>query len=370
MVVREIQHILESWAPKQLAWTRDNVGLQLGSPNQKVRKILVTLDVTPEVEHEAHRKRIDLIVSHHPLIFHPLSSIDGTTRKGRMILDLAQHRISVLSAHTNLDFTYQGVSAVLSELLSLEDVSVLLKRDDVYKKIIIFVPTDYAERIMVAMANAGAGQIGKYELCSFQAQGTGTFKAMKGAKPFTGKIGKAEKVSETRLEMIVPTWKLVQVLTAMRATHPYEEVAYDVYDLSNESPHYGAGAIGELRSEITLKKFLEYLKLRLGTPALRYTGNPKSKIKRVAVCGGSGSDLLPAAISQKADVFVTADCKYHTFQDAEGSISLVDAGHFETEQPVVAKLVNHLKKQVVARREDTQVFAARFSRSPVQYYLS
>lgn len=370
MVVRDIQQLFEAWAPPEIAWERDNVGLQIGSSGRRVRRILVALDVSNRVVEEARRKQIDLLISHHPLLFHPLRSVHDDDRIGQLVLKLAQYRISLYSAHTNLDFTHSGVSAALAERLGLLNCAVLSKQNKTHKKVVVFVPSDHVEKVMGAMAKAGAGRVGEYEACSFRTEGIGTFRGLSGTKPFVGKAGMLESVSEVRLEMVVPQWKLSTVLEAMRESHPYEEVAFDVYDLANESQDYGAGVIGELTRRMSLKEFLAHVRTRLRVPALRYTGNSRRQIRSVAVCGGSGSELLQHALHRGADAFVTADVSYHTFERAEGAIALIDAGHFETETPVVQKVVDYLKTEPTIRKENIRIIASQQSRNPVQYYLS
>jgi hypothetical protein len=223
---------------------------------------------------------------------------------------------------------------------------------------------------MTAMARAGAGQIGNYESCSFRTEGTGTFKGSGETKPVTGNPGKLENVKETKLEMIVPSWKLDGVIEAMLSVHPYEEVAYDVYDLANEARDTGAGIIGELERTMTLRTFLKHITKALGLRSVRYTGNDNDRVRRIAVCGGQGDDLLRTAIQRRADVYVTADIGYHTFQQAEGIIALIDAGHFETEVPVVPAIVDHLTRQCIAAKTKVKVCASEQLRNPVRYYLS
>jgi len=370
MTIRHIQQWFEDWAPKKLAWERDNVGLLIGDSDTPVRRILVCLDVTDEVVDEARSKRADLIVSHHPLLFHPLKSVSESDRVGRLVHKLIRHRIAVYAAHTNLDFTRSGVSMALAGLLGLREPTVLQKNAGMYDKLVVFVPETHADRVMNAMASAGAGAIGKYEQCSFQVEGIGTFQPGAGAQPFVGKAGKLERAPEIRLEMILPQWRVQQVLASMRATHPYEEIAYDLYALENRSQEYGAGAIGELETETTLKAFLKTVRSSLHTGGMRYAGSLNRRIKRVAVCGGRGPDLLEAAVSEGAEVFITADVPYHTFQSADGRIALIDAGHFETEQPIVQKIVQYLQDRSSDLPGKLTIAASRRSRNPVQYYPS
>ena len=370
MLVKDIQQILELWAPKELAWERDNAGLQIGSLRSSVKRVLVALDVTDGVVDEAKRLRADVIVSHHPLLFHPVRRVDEDDRVGRLLLKLARSGIAVYAAHTNLDFAPSGVSTALAGRLGLSQVEVLAPQRGLLKKIVVFVPASHADKVMASMAAAGAGQIGKYEECSFRMEGTGTFKGKAGSRPYVGKAGRMERVQEIRLEMVVPTWAAARVVAAMHASHPYEEIAYDLYGLENEFPEAGAGAIGNLDRAMSLDAFLGRARRSLGTPALRYAGDSRRRVRRVAVCGGSGSDLLPDAIRRGADAFLTADISYHTFERADGSIALIDAGHYETEQPIVRKVAHYLKSEVARRKERVSVFESKRSRNPVQYHLS
>ncbi len=370
MVLREIRHILETWAPKNLAWEHDNVGMQVGSLNADIRAILVALDVTDDVVAESRKNNVDLIVSHHPLLFHPLHSVDIESRTGRLVAGLVKHGISVYSAHTNLDFAEGGVSFSLAAALGLKEVEVLQKDRQIYKKIAVFVPPDHVDRVMEAMSGGGAGKIGNYDRCSFRVSGVGTYRPNDRAKPYRGRRGRMEKVAETRVEMIVPAWNVHAAIDAMIDAHPYEEVAYDVYDIRNVSGSHGAGAIGVLSKPLPLEKFLSHVRRSLKAPAIRHSGKAGRNIRRVAVCGGSGSDLLPVAIEQRADAFVTGDVRFHKFQEVDRRTLLVDAGHFETEQPVIPEIVRYLKQEFALRQEKVRVIESRSSHNVVQYSYS
>jgi dinuclear metal center YbgI/SA1388 family protein len=368
MTIRDVQEILGAWAPPAIAWENDNPGLQSGDPGARVRAILVALDVTESTVKEARRRKANLIVSHHPLIFRPLRSVTPATQTGRVLRELIASDIGLISAHTNLDFTSGGTSFALAAALGLTDVRFLETPYKVLRKLVTFVPGDHADRVAGAMADAGAGRIGNYEECSFRTPGTGTFRGNEASNPTVGKRGTLEKTPEVRLEMILPEWKLDRVLEAMRREHPYEEVAYDVYALENRSAEYGMGVVGTLPRPLRLSRFLDAVKRALGTGALRWTGEPGSRIKRVAVCGGSGGELLGSAVKAGADVFVTADLKYHTFHDARGAIAIVDAGHYETEVPVVGAVAARLKSEFQRRRERIPVYPAVRSTNPVRYH--
>ncbi|MBI5214553.1 MAG: Nif3-like dinuclear metal center hexameric protein [Ignavibacteriae bacterium] len=370
MTVREIHQILEHRAPKELCWQGDNVGLQVGSPKQEVKKILLTLDVTEKVIAEAKKKQANLIISHHPLIFTPLTSLTPEHRTSKLVLMLAKADIALISVHTNLDFTSNGVSIALAKRLGLENIRVLVPQNDVLKKITVFVPATHVEPVFRAMSDAGAGAIGNYDSCSFQIQGTGTFRGLDGSKPFIGSTGKTERVEELRVEMVAYSWNVASVIRAMKATHPYEEVAYDVHALENETRYFGTGAIGDVKVPFRLEKFLQHVQKELDVPALRYSGNLQSIIRRVAVCGGSGSQLVSSAIAAGADAYVTADVKYHTFQEAEERIALIDAGHYETEAPILESLAAYLKEKSFTRNEQLPVTISKTNVNPVNYYNS
>lgn len=368
MRLKDLTCILEKWAPREIAWEKDNVGLQIGDDQKSVRRILVALEISPEVIAEAKRKRVDLIVTHHPLLFHPLTSVSTSDGVGKLAHELIRNNIAVYSVHTNLDFTRGGVSFVLAERLGLRNVDFLHRTSGDLRKISVFVPPDHVEAVAEAMGEAGAGVIGDYEMCSFRIDGTGTFRARKGAKPFVGKVDNYEKVKEVRLEMIAPRWRVDEVVTRMIEVHPYEEVAYDVYPLENQAGEIGQGVVGDLEKAVRLRSFLALVRKALGSQHLRYTGDPNSRIKKVAACGGGGTFLLNAAIRAGADAFVTADVKYHTFHEANGRIALIDAGHYETEYHIVEVLAKRLREEIARKGNRVQVIVTETVTNPVRFY--
>ncbi len=358
MVVHDIQEILEQWAPPAVAWERDHVGLQLGSPRKRVRSVLVSLDVTQGILQEARRKNSDLIISHHPLFFRPVHGIVTDEDRGALLADLIRSDVAVYSMHTNLDVAKGGVSYSLAKTLTLEDISPLQPLSGQYQKIAVFVPREHTDRVMRAMAGEGAGTIGDYRECSFHTEGTGTFTPLPGARPFIGTQGTLERVRETRVEMIIPRWKTARAIRAMLDAHPYEEVAYDIYDLANPSPEFGAGAIGMLARPMTQSAFLSLVRKRLRCRSLRHGETTGRRIRRVAVCGGSGSEYIPAALRAGADAYVTSDLRYHTYQETGNAMMLVDAGHYETEAPVVPHIVSYLRAQKAVSDAHVRVQAA------------
>ncbi|HVN49113.1 MAG TPA: Nif3-like dinuclear metal center hexameric protein [Bacteroidota bacterium] len=344
MQIADIITTIETWAPKWAAWEKDNVGLQVGDPQQPVTRVLVALDVTESVIEEAIAKKVELIVSHHPLLFRPPATITTQHPVGKLILTLAEHHIAVYSSHTNLDSANGGVSFSLAQVLGLHNVRFLSPLRETLAKIVVFVPEGHVERVRKSMANAGAGMIGEYDECSFAMTGKGSFRGSESSKPFLGKAGQGELTEEVRLEMLAPRARVDAIVHAMKEVHPYEEVAYDVYPLSNSNPNFGMGAVGEISKPQSLPQFLSHLKRRLNLKAVKYSGTTSKKIQRVAVCGGAGNELLQDAIHSGAQVFITADVRYHTFQSALNQIVLVDAGHYETEQVVIKPLAERIQE--------------------------
>ncbi|HEX9007393.1 MAG TPA: Nif3-like dinuclear metal center hexameric protein [Bacteroidota bacterium] len=367
MKVRDVLGCLEAWAPPALAWEKDVVGLQCGDPDAVTRSILVALDPTEEVVLEAVRRRADLVVTHHPLLFRPVQRIDLGDSRGRILRALLAHRISLVAAHTNLDFAPGGTSHVLAEALGLAEPEFLHTPFRLERKVVTFVPAAHAERVAAAMGEAGAGIIGRYDRCSFRSDGVGTFRGNAEAHPAVGTAGVYERVPEIRLEMVAPAWRLDRVLRALRGAHPYEEPAVDVYSLETPQRGYGMGVIGTLPRPVGVGAFLRRVKRVLGVPALRCTSFKDHPVRRIAVCGGSGADLTPEAVRRGAEVFVTADVRYHAFHDAAGSIVLVDAGHFETERPVAWALAARLRSEIRSRRWTAAVTTAAVSTNPVRY---
>jgi len=348
--VGNIVSSIHAWAPKESALSYDNVGLQIGRHDAPVVKGLVALDLTPQIVQEAIDQGANLIVTHHPVIFKSLSHITDTSLVSSMALTLAEHRIALIAAHTNLDAARGGVSFHLAKTLGLGSIDFLEGMEDIVRKITVFVPLEHAEAVRAAAHEAGGGQIGAYSDCSFSVGGTGQFRPGSSASPFIGSTdGPVERLNEVRIEMVVEDWKVNKVLSAIKKSHPYEEVAYDVVTLSQASRNVGIGAVGNLPAPIKLAQFLSNSALALSTKALRYAGDLDKTISRVAVCGGSGGDFIPSAIRSGADAFVTGDLSYHRFFDVldvhgEAKMALIDAGHYETEQGTEDLLLDHLRR--------------------------
>lgn len=360
--------MLEDWAPPGAAWEKDNVGLQVGSRRDKLKNILLCLEVDEEVLKEAIKKKCNLIFSHHPLIFKPIKKLDlQKDKQSNLIAGLIKNNISLYSAHTNLDFTRDGVSFELARILKLKNISFLQNEEGNQFKVVVFVPSENLESFSESLFETGAGIIGNYEKCSFRLNGEGTFKGNEKSNPSVGKKGELEKVKEVRLELIADAWKLNHLISAVKKYHPYEEPAYDIYPLKNRNANYGAGAVGYLEYEMSEKEFLKHTVSSLKTGRLKYCSGSGKKIKKVAVCGGSGSDLTDAALNSGADAFITADIKYHTYHDARGKILLVDAGHYETEIGSLNAVKRKFEKFLMDK-ETIKVYKYSGSTNPVKFY--
>ncbi|MFN8154219.1 MAG: Nif3-like dinuclear metal center hexameric protein [Bacteroidia bacterium] len=343
--LNDIIRALESLAPPSLQESYDNAGLITGSPDQEITGILVCLDAVEEVIDEAIAKQCNLIVAHHPIIFSGLKKITGRNYVERVIIKAIRHHIAIYAIHTNLDNVYEGVNHRFAEQLGLQKTRILTPMKGKLRKLVTYVPQEQAETVRAALCDAGAGQIGAYSDCSFLSAGTGTFKAGHNTNPFVGEIGEIHREPEIRIETIYPHWKEREILTALRASHPYEEIAYDIYTLENQLQSIGAGLIGELPLPMNTEAFLDQLKTVMNVRMIRHTALIKKEIKTIALCGGAGSFLLHDAIAAGADIFISADFKYHQFFDADHRILIADIGHFETEQFTINLLTGYLSQK-------------------------
>lgn len=344
MTVKEITRYLDSIAPPSYQESYDNSGLLVGNPEAEIASVVVSLDVTEDVVQEAIDKGAGLIVSHHPIIFGGLKRLTGKNYVERTVMMAIKHDIALYAIHTNLDHVEHGVNARLSEVLELTNTRILMPKEGMLRKLVTFVPTANVNSVLDALFAAGAGHIGAYDRCSFRSVGLGTFRGDESSNPHVGKAGKLHEEKESRVEVILPVDRFSPVLNALKQAHPYEEVAWDLLKLENSLQTVGSGMVGELKSEMSTADFLEFLKKKVGG-GVRYTQPLKEKIKRIAVCGGSGSFALGSAIAAGADVFVTADFKYHQFFDADGRIVIADIGHFESEQFTIELLYDAIREK-------------------------
>lgn len=330
--IKDITNYLETIAPLSLQESYDNCGLIIGDAQKAVTGILICLDSTEEVVLEAKKNGCNLIVAHHPIIFSGLKKLNGSTYIERTVISAIKNDIAIYAAHTNMDNILMGVNKVIADKLGLINTKILSPKMDLLRKLVVFCPVTHSDQLRQALFAAGGGEIGNYDNCSFNVEGTGTFRPLEGANPTTGVIGKVASGKEVRIEILFEKFKKSHILKALFDNHPYEEIAYDIFPLENIYQNIGSGMIGELDQEMDEMTFLKHLKMVMGVGALKYTTLLGKKVKRIALCGGSGSFLLNDAINADAQIFITSDFKYHQFFDAEKKVVIADIGHFESEQ--------------------------------------
>ncbi|MED3716119.1 Nif3-like dinuclear metal center hexameric protein [Geobacillus thermodenitrificans] len=364
----EVIQLFEQLAPKSLAMEGDRIGLQIGTLNKPVKKVMVALDVLEDVIAEAIDQQVDLIIAHHPPLYRPLKQLLTDDGHGRMIAACVKHDIAVYAAHTNLDVAAGGLNDWLAEALGLHETTVLVPTyTEALKKLVVYVPTSHAEAVRAAIGDAGAGHIGRYSHCTFNSRGIGTFLPEEGAQPFIGEQGRLEEVEEVRIETIVPASLERQVIEAMLAAHPYEEVAYDIYPLDNEGRRFGLGRIGRLPQPVTLRAFAEQVKTAFSVPAVRVVGRLDDLVQTVAVLGGDGNKFVAAAASAGADVYVTGDVYYHTAHDAQAlGLHLVDPGH-NVEKVMKQGVARYLTAELTKRQWEAEVIVSNVHTDPFQF---
>lgn len=364
MNVQDVIDILEEIAPLSYSESFDNTGLLVGDAQQKVNGILVTLDTLEEVIDEAIENNCNLIVSFHPIIFSGLKSITGKNYVERTVLKAIKNDIAIFAIHTALDNNWLGVNHGICERLGLKKIRSLIPQKHSIEKLITFVPKAQADKVRNALFTAGAGGIGNYDHCSFNIDGTGTFKPGEDSNPALGSIGQLHKESEVQIGVTFGRHLRGKVLKALFESHPYEEVAYEVYQLENSNQHLGMGMLGEWEEPKLEKDFLSFVKEKMQTDCIRHTQLTGQPIKKVAVLGGSGSFAIGAAIRSGAQAFITADLKYHEFYQAEKRILLADIGHYESEQFTKELLVSVLSKKI----RNFAIVLSQVNTNPITYF--
>lgn len=363
MKISDLTKYLETLAPLSLQENYDNAGLLVGDANTEVKAVLVSLDSTEDVVDEAIALGSNLIVAHHPIIFSGLKKINGKNYVERTVIKAIKNDVALYAMHTNLDNVAEGVNKKIAEQIGLKNARILSPKNSLLKKLVTFVPVQHLEKVQQALFDAGAGQIGNYSACGFNAEGIGTFNANENAKPFVGQKGELHSEKETRFETIFPAWLQEKIIAALKSSHPYEEVAFDIYPLENNFNQVGSGMIGELETAMKPMEFLSHLKTNLELEMIRYTPIEKA-MKTVAICGGAGSFLLKNAIAAGADAFVTADFKYHEFFDAENKLMIADVGHFESE-----KFTKELIADLIIKKFPTfAVHLSKVNTNPIKYF--
>lgn len=364
MKIQEIISALEDIAPPSYQESYDNAGLLTGQPNWECTGVLCSLDAIEEVISEAKEKNCNLVVAHHPIIFGGLKQINGKNYVERAVIAAIKNNIAIYAIHTNLDNILRGVNGKIAEKLGLQNLQVLLPKEKHLRKLYVFVPEKKADEVREAIFKAGAGHIGNYSECSFNIPGKGTFKAGEYTDPYVGEKGKRHEEEEVKIEVTFPAQLQTKIITAMIEAHPYEEVAYDIVPLDNFFTEVGSGLMGELPQPMDEQFFLNQLKTSFGLEVIRHTALLGKQVKKVAICGGAGSFLTKRALNAGADVYVTADVKYHEFFDAEGRMVIADMGHYESEQFTVELLMDVLQQKFPT----FAVLKTRVDTNPVKYF--
>jgi dinuclear metal center YbgI/SA1388 family protein len=365
MKIAEIIHSLEQLAPPSLQEDYDNAGLITGNASWNCTGILCLLDATEEIIEEAKSKNCNLVVAHHPIIFRGLKKITGKNYVEKTLINAIKNDIAIYAIHTNLDNIIEGVNNKIADKLNLINKKILLPKQNLLMKLYTFVPVEQAEKVRSALFNAGAGNIGNYSECSFNEQGTGTFKAGENTNPFVGEQGKRHEENEAKMEVIFPSYLKQKIITALIDAHPYEEPAYDIIPLLNEFYKTGSGLMGELEFEMPEEKFLLFVKDAFHLKVIKHTKFLNKPVKKVALCGGAGSFLISSALAANADVYITSDIKYHEFFDANERILIADIGHWESEQFTIDLLHDFLQ----AKFPTFAVLKTEIRTNPVDYFI-
>lgn len=363
MKLRKVINSLESWAPAPYQESYDNSGLIVGDKNAEVNGCIICLDSTEAVIDEAIEAGVNLVIAHHPIVFKGLKRFNGGSYVERVVMKAIKNDINIYAIHTNLDNVRSGVNAKIADLLALQNQQILLPKSGLLSKLAFYCPQENAAEIKAAIYAEGAGEIGNYEECSFSVAGEGSFKPNSAANPAVGVAGKSEVVSELKIEVLVANHLLSSAVKAMKKAHPYEEVAYEIYPISNSHQEVGSGMVGDLANPMKKEEFLSFIKQTFKAGCIKYT-DFHGEVSRVAVCGGSGGFLLGAAKRSGAQVFITSDYKYHEFFDAENQISIMDIGHYESEQFTL----DLIKEYLIDKFPN---FAARLTgmnTNPVKYF--
>jgi dinuclear metal center YbgI/SA1388 family protein len=362
--IKDITNFLHGIAPARLQEDYDNAGLIVGENDTEVTGILISLDCTEAIIDEAIALGCNMVVAHHPIVFRGMKRFNNASYIERTIIKAIKNDIAIFAIHTNLDNVSHGVNHKICEKIGLKHTTILAPKSQMLKKITTYVPSDFVDKVADAMHEAGAGHIGKYKDCSFRVEGLGTFTPTEGSKPFIGLHGHKSIENEVRIEMIFPSYVQNNVVKAMKTAHPYEEVAYYLHTLDNDNQEIGAGMVGMLEEAMSTIDFLAMLKRNMELNVIKHTKILKEKVQKIAVCGGSGSFLTRNAISSGADVYISADYKYHEYFDADGQIMIVDIGHYESEKYTIDLLFDLISNNF----RNFALHCTKNSTNPINYY--
>ncbi|PHR69016.1 MAG: Nif3-like dinuclear metal center hexameric protein [Lutibacter sp.] len=364
MKIKDITNYIEEIAPLKYAEDFDNVGLLIGNNDTEVSGVLVTLDTLENIVDEAIETNCNLIVSFHPIIFSGLKKINGNDYVERVVLKAIKNDIAIYAMHTALDNSNVGVNAKICNVLGLVNHKILIPKKGMLRKLTTYVPQKDADILRKSLFESGAGNIGNYDNCSFNTDGYGTYRGNENSNPVKGEKGSLHTENETFISVIFEKHLERKILASLFKNHPYEEVAYDIVTLENSHQNVGMGMVGELKEEMDEINFFNYLKKTMNITSIRHSKLLGKPIKKVAVLGGSGSFAIGNAIQANADVYITADIKYHEFYKAENKLVIADIGHYESEQFTKNLLVEFLTKKM----PNFAVVLSKKNTNPI-YYL-
>jgi dinuclear metal center YbgI/SA1388 family protein len=363
MKLQKLVKVIEEKYPLNLAYGWDNVGLLVGDLNIEIKKVLVSIEANDKLVEEAIEKDVDLIVTHHPFIFSKINRVTTSDYKGKLIHKLIKNDIAIYSTHTNFDIAFDGLNDYFMTLLGIEESTILdVTYSEQLYKLAVYVPKDHVENVRDTICDAGAGYIGNYSHCTFNIDGNGTFMPQEGTNPFIGAINALERVEEIKDETVVPQKILNNVLGEMLKSHPYEEVAYDLYKIENKGKSFGLGRVANLNEKISLEELANLIKEKLKMKHIRVVGDLNTDITRVAVVTGSGSSYVKDAKNKGAQVLITGDLKYHEAQDAlDIGMTLIDCGHFESEY-----IFKDIMKAFLVEKVDLEVIQSEVDLNPIK----
>ncbi len=363
MKVKDFTNYLEQLAPLSLQEDYDNSGLIIGDFNMEVSAVLITLDCNDSVLDEAINNKCNLIITHHPIIFKGLKTINNDSLTEKLVVKAIKNNIAIYSIHTNLDNIINGVNSEIAKRLNLKNCSVLSSKNKCLRQLVFYCPKENTSILIERLCSVGAGSIGNYNNCSFKNSGIGTFKPLENSNPYKGEKGILHSSEEDRVELVFLKDKQTKILKTLKENHPYEEVAYQIYILDNDIQSLGSGLVGELDVPIDSMLFLKKLKEIMNLELVRHTEVNIDKIKKIAFCGGSGSFLIEKAINVNADIFITSDIKYHQFFDIDKKIILADIGHYESEQFTKNLLYDYLTKKFTK----FAILLSKVNTNPINY---
>lgn len=365
MKIQDLIQFLETLAPPSLQESYDNAGLLVGNGETKFTKAIVCLDAVEAVVDEAITKGANLIIAHHPIIFGGLKKLNGKNYVERTVIKAIQNNIAIYAIHTNLDNVLAGVNSKIGEKLGIQTPKILLPKLALLSKLVSYVPLANKDAVLQALFDAGAGDIGNYSEASFSTEGIGSFKGNDVSTPVIGQKGERTYVKEARIEVLVQNHLQSQVMKALFSNHPYEEVAYEWIPLGNTHQNVGSGMIGNLDKPMLIEDFFRMIQQNFKVPVIKHTPILNTTIQRIAWCGGAGSFLIGEAKKQGAHVFLTGDCKYHEFFDADNQLVIADLGHYESEQYTSELLIEKLNKNF----SNFAFLLTEINTNPVNYFI-